>query len=377
VRDSLRLGRVTGFPVAVHWSVGVILLLLAWVLAAGVLPRTTPGHATTTYWLGGVVGALLLLGSLLAHELAHALVARRAGVEVEGLTLWLFGGVATFRSEATTPRDDLRIAAAGPLTSLAVAAGSGLAWLALDRFPALDPAAGVAGWLATVNVVLAVFNLIPGAPLDGGRVLRAVLWARTGDRESAAVTATRAGRAVGLGLVGVGLVYLLLGDPVGGVWTVLVGWFILAAANAEQEATVTQTLLGAVRVADVMSASVVTADPGLSVEELVERQVLRGRHSAYPVVGADGAVLGMVTLRQLRTVPAPQRAATPVRDVALPLAHVATAAPSEPLPALLPRLTPDSGHRALVLEAGRLVGIVTLADVSRTVEARALLPHRT
>ncbi|MFC5178813.1 site-2 protease family protein [Nocardioides taihuensis] len=375
MRDSVRLGRVAGFPVSAHWSVGVILLLLAWVLAGGVLPQTAPGHSAATYWLGGLVGSFLLLCSLLAHELAHAVVARRAGVEVEGVTLWLFGGVATFRSEAPSPRDDLRIAVAGPLTSLAVALGSGLAWVALDRSPGLDLAAGVTGWLSTINLVLAVFNMVPGAPLDGGRVLRAVLWARTGDRERAAVSATRAGRAMGYALVGLGLVFLLLGDPVGGVWTVLIGWFILAAANAEQEATVTRTLLGAVLVRDVMSSPVVTADPALSVEDLIERQVLSGRHSAYPVVDEDGRVVGLVTLRQLRTVPAQRRDVTRVRDVVLPLSEVATAAPTEPLPGLLPRLTPGSGRRALVLDEDRLVGIVTLADVSRTVEARALLTH--
>lgn len=376
MHDSLRLGRVTGFPVAVHWSVGVILLLLAWGLAGGVLPQTAPGHGTATYWIGGVVGSLLLLCSLLAHELAHAVVARRAGVEVEGLTLWLFGGVATFHGEATSPRDDLRIAAAGPLTSFALALVSGLAAVGLGAVPGAGLATGVAGWLATINLVLAVFNLVPGAPLDGGRVLRAVLWARTGDRDRAALSATRAGRGVGYGLVGVGLVFLLLGDPVGGVWTVLIGWFILAAANAEQEATVTQGLLGQVRVRDVMSSPVVTAASWLSVEDLIERQVLQGRHSTYPVVDLDGATVGLVTLRQLRTVPAPRRTTTRVGEVMLPLSHVATAAPDDPLPELLPRLTPDSGHRALVLDDGRLVGIVTLADVSRTVEARSLLPRR-
>jgi Zn-dependent protease/CBS domain-containing protein len=370
--ESLRLGRVLGFPVAINWSVLVVVLLLAWGLAEGVLPESAPGHGATAYWLAGVLGAVLLIASLLAHELAHAVVASRSGVEVESLTLWVFGGVATLRGDSPTPRADFRIAAAGPATSIGLGAGFGAAWAIGALLGCPDLVLGVAAWLSAINVFLALFNLIPGAPLDGGRILRAALWARSGDREKAATAATSAGQALGYGLVVLGLLVFLAGDPVGGLWTIFIGWFVLAAARAEQSATVTRHLLEGVRVRDVMSPDVRTGSSELTVDEFVARHVLGGRHSAYPVLGHSGAVDGLVTLRQLRDVSPPLRSTTLVRDVALPRADFATCGPDEPVEDLLARLTRDSGGRALVFDRGRLVGIVTPADVARVLDARTL-----
>lgn len=370
--ESLRLGRVLGFPVSVNWSVLVVVLLLAWGLAEGVLPESAPGHSAAAYWLAGVLGAVLLIASLLAHELAHAVVASRSGVEVESLTLWVFGGVAALRGDSPTPRADFRIAAAGPATSIALGAGFGGVWLLAELLAGPDLVVGVAAWLCAINLFLAVFNLIPGAPLDGGRILRAILWSRSGDRERAAVTATNAGQGVGYGLVALGLMVFLAGDPVGGLWTIFIGWFVLGAARAEQTATVTKHLLAGVRVRDVMSTDVRVGGSELTVDEFVAQHVLGGRHSAYPVLGHTGRVDGLVTLRQLRDVPPDRRGSTVVRDVALPVAHVATCGPDEQVEDLLGRLTRESGGRALVIDQGRLVGIVTPADVTRAIDARTL-----
>ena len=373
MRDSLRLGKVAGVPVAIHWSVLVIAVLLAWGLADGVLPQTAPGHAAATYWLAGAVGTLLLLASLLAHELAHSVVARRYGVAVESLTLWLFGGVASLGGEPPSPRADFRIAAVGPATSLALGCGFVLVAFGLDGLGVGSVVVSVAVWLGTINLLLGVFNLVPGAPLDGGRILRAVLWTRLGDRDRAAEVATNAGQVVGYALVALGIVSVIAGDSVSGLWLVLIGWFVMAAARAEHDATLSRHVLEGVTVGDVMSRDVRTGSADLSIEAFVHGQVLGGRHSAYPVVGLDGTVVGLVTLAQLRGVPPRERTTRRVRDVAVPLARVAVAAPGDPLAELLPRLTPESGRRALVFEGGRLVGIVTPADVSRTLETRQLL----
>lgn len=375
MRDSLRIGRIAGFPVAVHWSVLVVVLLLAGGLADGVLPETAPGHSTATYWLVGVAGALLLLCSLLAHEVSHAIVARRSGVEVDGLTLWMFGGIANLRGEAPTARDDLRIAAVGPATSLVLGAVFGVVWWALDTLGQSPLVVSVAGWLSTINVVLAVFNLVPGAPLDGGRVLRALLWSRWGDRDRAAAAATTAGQSVGYLLVVLGLLSFLAGDYVGGLWLMLIGWFLHGAARAEQAGYLAEHVLRGVAVGDVMSSEVRTVGSELTVEELVESLVLGGRHSAYPVVAPDGSVRGLVTLGQLREVPASARATTLVGDVTVPLAQVATCAPETPVADLVPRLAADAGRRALVFEQGRLVGILTPTDITRVLETRQLLPR--
>ena len=378
MNDDIRLGRIAGFPVAINWSVLVILWLLTWGLADGSLPAAAPGHSPATYWAAGLVAAVLFFGSLMAHELAHAVAARRAGVEVKGLTLWLFGGIAQLGGEPRTPGDDLRIAAVGPATSLALAAGFGGVALLLGGMGAAHLVVGVAGWLGGINLMLGAFNLVPGAPLDGGRLLRAFLWRRHGDRVKAAVSAARAGRVVGYGLIWLGLLEFLVGASIGGLWLVFIGWFILSAARGEEAAAVTRHVLTGVRVGDVMSANPQVAPGWITVAEFVERYLLGSHHSAYPVEGFDGQVVGLVTLNQLRAVPPDERRARRVAEVAIPLADLPTAAPTEPLVGLLERTDGRAGGRALVFDrAGALAGILTPSDVARAVDIRTLAGHPT
>ena len=302
--EGIRLGRVAGFPVAVNWSVLVILWLFTWSLASYSLPGAAPGHSLATYWLAGFVGALLLLGSLLAHELAHALTARRAGLAVTGLTLWLFGGVASLRGEAKTPGADFRIAVVGPATSLVLAAAFAGIATTLDVFGLAGLPVSVVWWLAGTNLLLGLFNLLPGAPLDGGRILRAYLWRRHGDRVRAALGATRAGQVVAFVLIGLGLLEFLAGGGLSGLWLVFLGWFLLSAARMEETEVTTRQRLVGVRVGDVMSLDPRAAPSWLTVEEFIQRYVWGDRHSAYPVTGPDGTVEGLVTLAQLRGVAA-------------------------------------------------------------------------
>ena len=336
--DDIRLGRIAGFPLAVNWSVLIILWLLTWGLAAGVLPDATPGHSPGTYWAAGLVGAVLFFGSLLAHELAHALVARRAGVEVKGLTLWLFAGVAA----------------------------------ALDELGVASLAVAVAAWLSRINLVLGIFNLVPGAPLDGGRVLRSFLWRRHGDRTRAAISAARAGRTVGYGLIGLGLLEFLVGASIGGLWLVFIGWFVHGAARDEEAAEVTLHVLAGVTVGDIMSPHPQVAPGRITVDDFVERYLFGSRHSAYPVEEVGGGVTGLVTLAQLRRVVPADRAAVLLADIAIPISDVPTATPDVALVSLLERLSPATGGRALVFDAGNLVGILTPTDVARAVEVRSL-----
>lgn len=370
--DDIKLGRVAGFPLAMNWSVLLIAWLLTWSLATGSFPYDAPGHSPSTYWITGLVAALVFFASLLAHELAHAVVARRAGVEVKGLTLWLFGGVATLGGEPPTPRADFRIAAAGPATSLGLAAAFGLVAGGLDVLGVAHLAVVAARWLAGINLMLGLFNLIPGAPLDGGRLLRAFLWRRHGDRVRAAVTAARAGATVGYGLIGLGLLQFLAGASVGGLWLVFIGWFVLGAARAEEAAVLTRDALGGLRVADVMTPRPVVAPGSITVRDFIERYLLGSPHSAYPVEGPGGGIVGLVTLAQLRGVPAAARDETTVVDIAVPLTDVPVAAPDDALVPLLERLTGQTGGRALVFDHGALVGIVTPTDIARATELRDL-----
>src|SRR5918994_3376981 len=244
---SLRFGRIAGIPVGASWSALLIAALIAWSLAGRLLPAQAPGLTPGAYWLAGIAGAGLFLGSLLAHEVGHALVARRAGLRVRGITLWLLGGVAQLEDEPASPRDELRVAIVGPAISLALAGAFGVAAAALSVVGAPALLVVVAAWLALGNVALGVFNLLPAAPLDGGRVLRGLLWRRHGNRVRAAVTATRAGVWVGGGLVAYGLLGALTGWGFGSLWTALVGWFLVAAARQERDHAALRSGLGGLR----------------------------------------------------------------------------------------------------------------------------------
>lgn len=367
--ESFRLGRIAGVSVGAHWSVLAILALIAVGLAAGRLPLVAPGRSGLVYAAAGLVTALVFLASLLAHEVSHAVVARRNGLGVERIILWLFGGVAMLRGQAASPGADLRIAGVGPLVSAVL----GLVFFGAAAFADVAGAGPLTvaalGWLAVINVILALFNLIPAAPLDGGRVLRAVVWRWTGDRYRAALIAARAGRVFGIVLIGIGLAQVVAFQGFGGFWLALIGWFVVSAARAEEQYAVAQRTLAGVRVADVMTPDPVTAPPELSVQQFIDDYVLHTRFSTLPLLDRDDRLVGLVTVNRIRQVPAADRAGTQLLDVACPPSEIPIAAPDEPLTDLLPRMAGCTDGRAVVLDiGGRLVGIVSPSDVARTVQ---------
>lgn len=370
MKATIGLGRVAGVRVGLHWSVLGIMVLLVVVLTVR-LPVILPDRPGGEYLVAAVFAAAFFLLSLLVHELAHALVARRNRIEVDGITLWLLGGVARLRGEALTPGAEFRVAVVGPLASLGVGAVFGvLAWLAAAA--ALGQVVvTVLVYLAWINAVLAGFNLIPAAPLDGGRILRAAVWAWRGDRLTATVWSSRAGRIFGFVLIGLGLVRAFSGMGAG-LWWVLIGLFVVTMAAAEEQQARTGASLAGTRVRDVM-----TADPDIvvgdrSVNDFLRDVALHRPHSAFPLVDETGRVQGLVTLNRLRSVPADQRGSTSLGEVACPPDDVPMAQPDEPLSALLPRLGGCADGRALVMSDERLVGIISPSDVSRAVALRGL-----
>jgi Zn-dependent protease/CBS domain-containing protein len=348
----------------------VIFLVIAFGLARGRLPEAHPGRSEFVYWGFGLGTAAVFFASLLAHELSHAVVARRNGVEVDGITLWLLGGVARLRGEAATPGAELRIAGSGPLTSLVLGVFFAGAAALLGGLAAPGLLVEAVAWLAAINVLLALFNAIPAAPLDGGRLLRAFLWWRTGDRLRAALGATAAGRVLGWVLVLLGLALVVGGAGFNGIWLALIGWFVLAAAMVEGQQAQLRSVLAGIPVRQAMTPDPVTVPATATLAELseeVNRAPIRQRHTAFPVAERDGEPVGLVAWKRVEQTPAEDRATMLVKDVMSPLAEAATAAPEEPLADLLPRLESSAERRALVLDDGRLAGIVSMSDVTRTV----------
>lgn len=363
------LGRIAGVRVGVHWSILAIFTLIALGLAEGRLPAVSPGRPWWAYWLVGLLAAALFFASLLAHELAHAVVARRNGVAVDDMVLWLLGGVARLRTEASTPVAELRIAGVGPLVSLGLGALFALgAWL-VDSTAGRGLLSEALVWLAVINLLLALFNSVPAAPLDGGRLLRAFLWWRTGDRVRATAGAAAAGRGFGWLLLLAGLLLFARGDAVGGLWFVMLAWFLIAAATAEGRQAQLRAVLAGVTVRHAMTPSPVTVPASLTIADLLADPRYRYRHSAFPVIGDDGcSPAGLLTLAAAGRVAEAQRGVTRVREVMVPRPEVVVAGPDDQLVDVLPQMLAGATRRALVVDdSGRLVGIVASSDVSRTV----------
>ena len=293
MKQTMPLGRVAGIRIGAHWSVLAMVLLIGWLLGAQVLPTMTPHQPAAAYWAVAIPGAVAFIAALLAHELAHSLVARRCGVPVTSITLWALGGVSELGGEPPTARADLLIAAAGPVTSLAVGVVFGGVAVAVRAGGGPVIAVAGFGWLAVMNVFLAVFNLLPGAPLDGGRILRAALWTRHGDRARAARSAAAAGRVLGAVIIAAGFGEVLIWGDAGGLWLALIGMFIMSAATAEAAAGTAAAALAGLRVADVMTQDPDIGATWMSVADFIDWVALKSAQTAFPVIGPGGSLAGV------------------------------------------------------------------------------------
>jgi Zn-dependent protease/CBS domain-containing protein len=353
-------------PVGANIGVLVIIALVGIALGAWHFPTAYPDLPVWSYATAGAAAALLLVLSILLHELAHAVVAQANGIKVDQIVLWLFGGVAQLRGDPRTPGVDLAVAVVGPATSVLLGGLFGAATIAWLAVVGEGLGAATLAYLAVLNLLLAVFNLVPAAPLDGGRVLRALLWWSTGDRSRAAIVATRAGRYFGIALIVFGLGGALLWAWFGGLWLALIGWFLVSAALAEERSVTLGQQLRGVRVRDVMSRDPVTAPPDVDISSFVDEVVLHQRFSTYPLVGEDGRLTGLVTLDRIRQVPREQRSTTRLREIACEPGEVPTAGPDEPVTDLLPRMAGGTDGRAVAVDdQGRVVGLVTSRDIAR------------
>jgi Zn-dependent protease len=364
-RGGIRIARIAGIKITADWSVLVIGALLAYGVAAGAVPEEVPGTPVWLAWVVGVIAAGFLLASLTAHEMAHALLARRRGVAVDGIKLWLFGGVAQMGGDWQSARTEMLVAAVGPAVTAALAAlFFGASWLLL-QVGAPPLVIVVAEWLAALNTLLLIFNLIPAFPLDGGRILRGFIWSRTKNRMTATVAAARAGRFFAVLLIGLGVLDLFFLDPVGGLWLILIGWFLDTAARGEANGEQTRHALEGVLVGEAMSKNPVIVPSWITVELLVDQYVMGHQFTSFPTHSIDGRIDGLVTMRGIKQVPPQQRGNRRAIDIAIPVDRVPIARQDEKLTDLLKRVGPASDGRAMVYDGGTLVGIVSPSDVAR------------
>jgi Zn-dependent protease/CBS domain-containing protein len=369
--DGFRLGSIAGIEIRIDYSWFVIFFLILWTLTRGVFPATYPGQDSFVYLCMGAAGALLVFASLIAHELSHSIVSRSRGLPVEGITLFIFGGMARASGEFKTPYDEFVVAGVGPLSSFVIAAVFWLISWAGAQWGLPAAVLAVASYLALINVVLAVFNLVPGFPLDGGRILRSFVWWRTGDLRRATKVATNGGRIFGFFIVVMGLLNLFGGNVVGGLWLVLIGWFIRFAAGTSYSQHVLNEALQDVRAQDVMTPHPHVVRPEVTLQAFIDEHVLDGLHHSYPVLRGSTPI-GLVTLQLVRQVPRKDWPVRTVDETMLPIGPELVVAPEARMTEALNKLSRSPAQRVLVVHEGIVLGMITHTDVSRWLDRQRL-----
>jgi Zn-dependent protease/CBS domain-containing protein len=364
--SSVRLGRIAGIEFGVNWSWLVVFALLVWTLASGIFPSTNPGLSKGTYIAAAIVAAFLFFVSLLLHEFGHALQARREGIEIDGITLWLFGGVARFKGSFPSAGAEFRVAIAGPLVSLAL----GVLFVLIAFINGIPSVVdGAVSWLGYINLSLLAFNLIPAPPLDGGRILHAALWRWRGDFAWATRVAANVGRSFGYLLIAAGIVMFIFQGSFSGAWLAFLGWFLLNAATAEARYLLTQQALRGLRVGDVMTPNPIVVSPDTTLGEFMDKVAFSQRHTTYPVV-ENGRAVGLLPFRCVANVPRADWDARRVRDCLVPLDNVPVLRESEDAVDALAELSQSGGGHGLVVSNGGLAGIVSTSDLARALDAR-------
>ncbi len=385
--NNLRLGRIFGIEIGINWSLVFIFVLIAWSLALGVFAPLHPTWGPVFIWGLAIGGAILFFASLLAHELAHSLVAKSYGIPVRNITLWLFGGVSSISKEPPSPKAEFLIAIVGPLTSIVVgfiflglAAVSSGGFANLDDLAVLGPAPTLAVWLGSVNIVLGVFNMVPGFPLDGGRVLRSIFWSVTNNLAKATRWASWVGQGVAwiLILMGVAMIFgvrlpIFGTGLLGGLWLILIGWFLHSAAIQSYQQIVIQRALAGVPVGRLMESRVATVAPDLPVGTLVNEYIMGTSERAFPVV-QDNQLVGIVSLEDVRRVPREDWEIMSVRQIMTPQNQLTTATPDEDANEAMEELASRDVNQVPVVQDGHLVGMLRRSDILRWLQIQTKVP---
>jgi Zn-dependent protease len=360
---NFTIGRFGGVEVRLNWSLIAVFALIAWSLAEGVFPSQNPGLSHGTYIAMAIVAALLFLASILLHELGHSWVARGEGIEVDSITLWLFGGVSQLKGRFTSAGAEFRVAISGPLVSIVL--GVLFVLIALAQLP--SSVDGVAAWLGYINLILAVFNLLPASPLDGGRVLHAALWRAKGDFAWATRVASEIGQGFGYLFIALGLAMFIFQGSFSGAWLAFIGWYLLQGARAEARYVATEQALDGLRVRDLMVHDPVIVDADSTIGRLMDDVAWSHRFTTYPVLDG-GKPVGLLTFASVAAVPRSDWDTRRVRDTMIPLDQVPLLTEDEKAVDALAELAAPSANRGLVVDNGHLAGLLSITDLARALE---------
>jgi Zn-dependent protease/CBS domain-containing protein len=363
LKGAWKIGTIMGIPIRIHFSWLIVFGLLTWLLSSRYFPQVTPDLPFVSYWINGVLAALLLFASVAFHELAHSYVAQKYRLTIESITLFIFGGVAQLKGEPPHPRAEFWIAIAGPLSSFFLSAFFFI--LAMITAGGAKP---LFAYLAQINFIIGVFNLIPGFPMDGGRVLRSALWGKKKDYFYATQKASSIGKGIALFFIFFGLFSIFTGGP-GGLWLMLVGWFLYSAAQASYQQSTLQEILSGIKVKGIMVGEMQTIDPSIYLDKAVDEYFLRYGYGGFPVI-EDGKFLGILTLKEVKDVPRENWGKVKVSEAYVPHEKRWEIFPdADAIKALELMIKEDKG-RIAVTEKDRIIGLITRNGIARYVQIK-------
>jgi Zn-dependent protease/CBS domain-containing protein len=363
LQGALKIGTVMGIPIRVHFSWLIIFGLITWSLSAFYFPKAAPDLPTASYWIKGTLAALLLFASVAFHELAHSFVAQRYKISIESITLFIFGGVAQMKGEPPHPKAEFRIAIAGPLSSFLL----GVLFF-LMSMNTVGGTRAFFSYLAQINLILGVFNLIPGFPMDGGRVLRSAIWSKTKNFSYATQRASVFGKRIALFFILFGIFSIFTGFQ-GSLWLMLIGWFLYTAAQASYQQSTLQETLSGVKVKDVMARDIVSLSSLISIDEAVNAYFLRYGYGGFPVID-DGKFLGIVTLKEIKDVPRENWSRVKVSGVFVPHNTRWEVSPEEDVTKALALMIIEDKGRVAVTKNGEIIGLITRNGIARYVQIK-------
>jgi len=370
INGGIPLGSILGIKIRLHYSWFIVFGLITWALAASYFPSEYPHWSEATYWGIGLATSLLFFLSVLVHELAHSVIAQRAGIPIKSITLFIFGGVSQMTREPEQPGVEFRMALAGPLTSLVI---GGVFWgIWAGTKESIEPLAGLTFWLGWINLVLAGFNLIPGFPLDGGRVLRSILWWRGGNLRKATRTASNIGRGVGYLFIFGGVWWLFTGYWVNGLWLAFIGWFLENAASNSYRQVAAQDILRGHRVSEAMTRDCPAVPPALSIQQLVHDHILNSGRRCFVVV-QDSRPAGLATMHDIRKVPRDKWPSRTVGEAMTPLDRIKWVRPTDDLYEVFTILTTEDINQLPVMDNGNLVGMIGRDNILSFMQVRGEL----